>query len=248
MMMLVCDTSNSTCCAGVFEDGKRLSGKLNMEPRTHSETFMPLVHEMMAEARITHDKLDCYAAVTGPGSFTGIRIGLAAVKAMSAASGKPCVAVSSTEALERSCENVTATKPCETIMIPAFDARNNRVFAQVMEDDTAKSLIRENAYDADELALAVTGIPEIIYGARRQIIVVGSGSDAMKRAFERLGATLNIYYAPGAVILPEGVAKAAFAAVRTNKDSALVSGLDICASYCAASRVKTLDGRNYEGK
>lgn len=80
MMMLVCDTSNSTCCAGVFEDGKRLSGKLNMEPRTHSETFMPLVHEMMAEARITHDKLDCYAAVTGPGSFTGIRIGLAAAK------------------------------------------------------------------------------------------------------------------------------------------------------------------------
>ena len=216
-----------------------------MDMRSHSENFLPLVHEMMEEAGVTHDQLDGYAAVIGPGSFTGIRIGLSAVKAMAFAAGKPCIAVSSTEALGRSCENATATSDAETILLPAFDCRNNRVFAQVMEADSSKNLIKENAYDADELALAVTKIPEIIYGKCRQVIVVGSGSEVMKQAFERLGAKLNLYYAKGAVILPEGVAEAAFAAIEKKGADAFVSGRDIKASYCAKSRVKTLDGKNF---
>ena len=120
----------------------------------------------------------------GPGSFTGIRIGIAAVKGMALASGKKCIAVSSTEALARSCENATMTPREETLIIPAIDARNNRVFAQAAEEDTLKPLLPENAYDADDLVSKIEKIPEIIYGKRRQILVVGSGASVMKKAFE----------------------------------------------------------------
>ena len=236
MKILVCDTSNSTCCAGVYEDGREVAYKLSLEKKTHSETFMPLVHEVMEQAGITHAELDAYAVTVGPGSFTGVRIGLSAVKAMALAAGKGCIPVSSTEALARSVDNVTAARKEDTLIVPAFDARNNRVFAQAMEDDTAKTLVAENAYDADDLVKKILQIPEIIYGARTQILVVGDGADTMKAAFERAGAHVNVYYARGAAILPKGIAAAAYA----KGEAAVVSGRDIEASYCAASRVKTL--------
>ena len=236
MKILVCDTSNSTCCAGVYEDGREVAYKLSLEKKTHSETFMPLVHEVMEQAGITHAELDAYAVTVGPGSFTGVRIGLAAVKAMALAAGKGCIPVSSTEELARSVDNVTAARKEDTLIVPAFDARNNRVFAQAMEDDTAKTLVAENAYDADDLVKKILQIPEIIYGARSQILVVGDGADTMKASFERAGAHVNVYYARGAAILPKGIAAAAYA----KGEAGIISGRDIEASYCAASRVKTL--------
>ena len=236
MKILVCDTSNSTCCAGVYEDGREVAYKLSLEKKTHSETFMPLVHEVMEQAGITHAELDAYAVTVGPGSFTGVRIGLAAVKAMPLAAVKGCIPVSSTEALARSVDNVTAARKEDSLIVPAFDARNNRVFAQAMEDDTAKTLVAENAYDADDLVKKILQIPEIIYGARSQILVVGDGADTMKAAFERAGAHVNVYYARGAAILPKGIAAAAYA----KGEVGIISGRDIEASYCAASRVKTL--------
>ena len=105
-----------------------------------------------------------------------------------------------------------------------------------MEDDTAKTLVAENAYDADDLVKKILQIPELIYGARSQILVVGDGADTMKAAFERAGAHVNVYYARGAAILPKGIAAAAYA----KGEAGIVSGRDIEASYCAASRVKTL--------
>ena len=234
MRLLVCDTSNSNCSAGVFENGKEICYELSFETKTHSETFMPLVHSVMSKAGIKHDDLDGYAVTVGPGSFTGIRIGVAAVKGMALAAGKKCIAVSSTEALARSCENATMTPKNETLIVPAIDARNNRVFAQAAEDDTLRALIPEDAYDADVLASKIATIPEIVYGKRRQIIVVGSGASVMKKAFEKAKSGLNIYYAPGAAIMPKGVAAAAFANME------LIDARDLKASYCAVSQAERL--------
>ena len=234
MKILVCDTSNQNCSAGIYDDGKEVAYELSFETRTHSETFMPLVHRVMEQANISHKDLDAYAITVGPGSFTGIRIGLAAVKGMALAADKPCISVSSTEALARSCENATATSREETILVPAIDARNNRVFARVFEDDTMKTLIPENAYDADDLAKKIKNMPELIYGTRRQILVVGSGADVMKQAFERNKVHVNVYCAKGAAITPKGVAGAAFA------HPELISARDVKATYCAVSQAERL--------
>lgn len=234
MKLLVCDTSDKNCSAGVFEDGKEICYELSFESKTHSETFMPLVHRVMETAGLRHEDLDGYAVTVGPGSFTGIRIGLAAVKGMTLAANKKVIAVSSTEALARSCENATMTPKNETLIVPALDARNNRVFAQAANDETLKTIIPEGAYDADELVSKIEKTPEIIYGKMRQIIVVGSGAVVMKKAFEKAGSGLNIYYAPGAAIVPKGVAKAAFASGN------LIDARDLKASYCAVSQAERL--------
>ena len=238
MKILVCDTSNQNCSAGIYDDGREIAYELSFETRTHSETFMPIVHRVMEQAKIMHGDLDAYAVTVGPGSFTGIRIGLAAVKGMALAANKPCISVSSTEALARSCENATATSREETVLVPAIDARNNRVFARVFEDDTMKTLIPEDAYDADDLAKRIRNMPEIVYGTRRQILVVGSGAEVMKQAFERNKVHINVYCAKGAAITPKGVAGAAFA----HPD--LISARDVKAAYCAVSQAERLRKTN----
>ena len=79
MLILACDTSDSTCCAGLYRDGEELGYELSMERKTHSETFMPLVARVFEKLSLTYDDIDEIAVTVGPGSFTGIRIGLSAI-------------------------------------------------------------------------------------------------------------------------------------------------------------------------
>ena len=99
MKLLVCDTSDKNCSAGIFEDGKEICYELSFESKTHSETFMPLVHRVMERADIRHEDLDGYAVTVGPGSFTGIRIGVTTARTMAQMLGLPCIGISSLESL-----------------------------------------------------------------------------------------------------------------------------------------------------
>ena len=224
MRVLCCDTSNRTCCAGIYDEGKELSYELSLEKRTHSETFMPLVMRVFRECGLNPVDMDALAVTTGPGSFTGIRIGLSAVKGMALATGLNVIPVSSLKALALSVENVAA-KPSDTIIVPCFDARNDRVFASAIDDATGENLIEDNAYfneDFIELLKAVPGASD------KQILVVGDGAETIRKA---LFFSHRVEYAPGAVILPKGIMKA-------SSGIEAVNGAAVKASYCAVSRAE----------
>jgi len=242
MRILACDTSNSTCCAGVYEDGREIKYELSLERLTHSETFMPLVSRVMKNSGFSHSDLDAYAITVGPGSFTGIRIGMSAVKGMALASGKKCIGVSATEALARSVDNVSAPVD-RTIIVPCFDARNKRVFASVRRNSTYEILIAEGAYEAMELARKIKEFQDVVIAEAAPssssvtILVIGNGAPVMKEALAEAGVVPNGTFAPGikaeyaegAVILPKGVAEAAF------NNPVIVSGAEIKAEYFAVS-------------
>lgn len=225
MLILACDTSNSTCCAGLYEDGKELMFELNNSGRTHSETFMPIVDKIVKESGKDYKDIDAVAVTVGPGSFTGIRIGLSAVKGLCLAIGKPCIPVSSTKALALSVENITAEEE-DSIFIPCFDARNNRVFASVRGGDGYSELIEEGAYDADDLAAKAKP-----YLEGKTVFLLGNGADAMQKALEGTGA--DIQNAKGCVILPKGVYKA-------SEGIEPRSAAGVGAVYCAVSSAERL--------
>lgn len=225
-MILVCDTSNSTCCAGVYDGIKAVNYEISMDTRTHSETFMPLVDRVMKASDVTYDDLSAIAVTVGPGSFTGIRIGLAAVKGMALASGKKIIPVSSTLALAMSCE-ICDDYGRDTYFIPCFDARNDRVFAQVTDAKTHDTVVEEGAYHASEL---VKLLKRQIGVTKPRIIVLGSGANAMKTYMEDGG--IRAEYAPGCVISPQGIALAAAFYPRFT-DPAKVE-----ACYCAVSQAE----------
>ena len=221
MIVLVCDTSNSTCCAGLYEDGRELAYELSMEKKTHSETFMPLVDRVMERAGKTYKDIDVIASTVGPGSFTGIRIGLSAVKGIAYAIGKPCISVSSTDALARS---VTPDDHEGLIVIPSFDARNKRVFASAIDWESKTYIIPEDAYDSSEFVSKLEGYKD------RKIIVVGDGAPVFE---ESMGGAFDSEFAPGAVITPKGIYEASVG-------KKTISAAELTASYCAVSSAQRL--------
>ena len=224
MRVLCCDTSNRTCCAGIYDEEKELSYELSLEKRTHSETFMPLVMRVFRECGLNPVDMDALAVTTGPGSFTGIRIGLSAVKGMALATGLNVIPVSSLKALALSVENVAA-KPSDTIIVPCFDARNDRVFASAIDDATGDSLVEDNAYFNEDFIELLKEVPG---ASDKQILVVGDGAETIRKA---LFFSHRVEYAPGAVILPKGIMKA-------SSGIEAVNGAAVKASYCAVSRAE----------
>lgn len=227
MLILSCDTSNSTCCAGLYEDDKELAFELSLEKRTHSETFMPLLDRVVKASGRDYKDIEAIAVTTGPGSFTGIRIGLSAVKGLAYALDIPCIPVSSTKALALSVENVIDSEG-NTILVPSFDARNNRVFASVRGGDGYSELIAEGAYDCTDLAGSIAGLEGV---AGKTIILLGDGSEVLGKALAEAG--LRYENAAGCAILPSGIAKAA-------KGITPVNGAAVTATYCAVSSAERL--------
>ena len=101
MKILALETSAKAVSAAVTEDGKVLCSGYQDTGLTHSRTLMPIVEAMLKNTGLTVQDCDAVAVAAGPGSFTGIRIGVSAAKGLAFAADKPCAAVSTLEAMAR---------------------------------------------------------------------------------------------------------------------------------------------------
>ena len=122
MKILALETSAKAVSAAVTEDGKVLCSGYQDTGLTHSRTLMPIVDGMLKNTGLTVRDCDAIAVAVGPGSFTGIRIGVAAAKGLAFAAEKPTVAVSTLEAMARNMAHMTG------LIICAMDARRDQVY------------------------------------------------------------------------------------------------------------------------
>ena len=132
MRFLVADTSSSVCGVGVFEDNKILSINELDNGKTHSENFMPLVEKSLKDAKLDLNEIKCIGIVVGPGSFTGIRIGVSSCKAMAEVKNLKMISVISLDSLAMN-EVGTADNICSLI-----DARNNQVYCGIYDSEINK--------------------------------------------------------------------------------------------------------------
>ena len=107
MLILGIDTAAAPCCAA--EKGQILGSTVINNKLTHSVTLMPVVRDLVRNAELSMEDIGLFAVANGPGSFTGLRIGISAVKGLAFALSKPCAAVSTLEAMAY---NVTAYDCC----------------------------------------------------------------------------------------------------------------------------------------
>lgn len=122
MIILAIDTSGPVAGVSVWCDGAIRYEAAAVNKMTHSENLMPMVEEALLRAGVTKEQLTLLAVTVGPGSFTGVRIGVTAVKALSHALGIPCVAV---DALEATAAGLEAR---DEIVCPIQDARVQQVY------------------------------------------------------------------------------------------------------------------------
>ena len=148
MRILALETSAKAVSAAVTEDGKVLCSGYQDTGLTHSRTLMPIVEAMLKNTGLTVQDCDAVAVAAGPGSFTGIRIGVSAAKGLAFAADKPCAAVSTLEAMAQNGRLFEGTVIC------AMDARRSQVYNALFrcEGGQLTRLCPDRAIGLEELA------------------------------------------------------------------------------------------------
>ncbi|MBE6599966.1 MAG: tRNA (adenosine(37)-N6)-threonylcarbamoyltransferase complex dimerization subunit type 1 TsaB [Ruminococcaceae bacterium] len=145
--MLILSIDSSAVAGSVaLCDGERLLSEYTVNlGNTHSETLLPMIEHILKLSGYTTDDIDIFACSEGPGSFTGIRIGAATIKGLAFSTGKPCIGVSTLEAL--------AYNLCgfDGIICPVMNARRGQVYNAVFDKDLNR-LTEDRAIAASDLA------------------------------------------------------------------------------------------------
>ena len=160
MKILALDSTANTSTVAVLENDKLVSVYTANIKNTHSETLLPMVKSVLETLRLTVDDMDAFAVSEGPGSFTGVRIGVATVKGLAFGRGKKCVGVSTIEALARNLDGFSG------IVCPIMNARRGQVY-------TGAFLNGERIVD-DQCMLLCNLIP-VLEGYGVPIYFVGDG-------------------------------------------------------------------------
>lgn len=149
MKILALETAAKAVSAAITGDGKVMASAYQDTGLTHSRTLMPLVELLLKNTGMALADLDAVAVSAGPGSFTGVRIGVSAAKGLAWAADKPCVAVSTLAALAR---NVAF---CDGLVVCAMDARRQQVYNAVFEarDGVLARLTEDRAIALSDLAV-----------------------------------------------------------------------------------------------
>jgi tRNA threonylcarbamoyladenosine biosynthesis protein TsaB len=163
MLILSIDTALDACAAAVLDTstGGAIALESQAMKRGHAEALMPLIARVMKASGIAFAALDRIAATTGPGSFTGLRVGLSAARGIALAAGKPVVGVTTLTAFAAPIVSENSEHP----VISAVDARHDHVYFQVLGGD-GRSLIKPNvAPIAEALDAARFGTPHLVGNA-----------------------------------------------------------------------------------
>ena len=173
MKILSLDSSSVTASVAVTENGKVLGEGFINNGLTHSQTLMPLVAETLEKSGVSIKDVDLFAVTNGPGSFTGVRIGIASVKGMADALGKECIPVSTLEAIAQPLNTQ------DVIACAVMDARCNQVYTASFI--RGKRLSQDRAILIDELADELKE-----YG--KKTVFIGDGAEL---CYERLKDKLD---------------------------------------------------------
>ena len=160
MFILAIDTALDACAAGILDttSSRLIAHESLLMKRGHAEALMPLIARVMTGSGIGFADLDRVAVTTGPGSFTGLRVGLSAGRGIGLAAGKPVVGITTLTAYAAPVVSRDAGHP----VISAIDARHDHLYYQVVSSDGG-SLVRPRVAPISEvLQAAEFGAPHIV--------------------------------------------------------------------------------------
>ena len=171
MNILAIESSARSASCAVLRNGELLCRADQATGLTHSRTLMPMVESMLQNAELTPQDMDVIAAAAGPGSFTGLRIGVAAAKGLAWPEDKPCAAVSTLEAMTAPLSHMDA------VVICAMDARRHQIYNALFR--TRGGIWERNTPDR---AISLEDLAEELKGEKRvpprfPQLVVGDGAE-----------------------------------------------------------------------
>ena len=179
MLMLSVDSSAAPASVCLLEDGKIVADYYLNTGFTHSQTLMAMVESVLKISGKKPEDIDVYAVNSGPGSFTGVRIGVSAVKGMAYASDKPCIEVSTLESMAYNFFGNHA------VICACMDARRSQVYNAVFDVDGV-SIIRL----CDDRAISIEELLTELDSEVGEIILVGDGAELVYNSSDNPRITL----------------------------------------------------------
>ncbi len=173
MKILSVDSSAKTASVAVTDGEKLISECFVNAGLTHSRTLMPMVDNALTQADIKIEEIDAFCVNAGPGSFTGIRIGVAAVKGLALCNDKPCAGVST---LESAAYNFIDENCLVSV---SMDARCNQVYTALFRCEDSK-VIRI----CDDKAISIDDLCEELSDYNEKIYLAGDGAELCFNAFK----------------------------------------------------------------
>ncbi len=160
MKILAIDTSSKICSTALLEDDKLIDENNLDDGKTHSENLMPLIEALLKRNKVKIDEINLIACSVGPGSFTGIRIGVSSIKPIAEVLNIKLASVTSLEILS---ENIESAETIASLI----DARNNQVYCGIFDKNHE---LKEN-YIADDINAVIDVLKKY-----KNIICVGNGA------------------------------------------------------------------------
>ena len=223
MKLLALETTAKAASCAVLDNGVPLATAWQATGLTHSRTLLPMVEDMLKNSELKLQDMDAIAVAAGPGSFTGLRIGIAGVKGLAWAADKPCVPVSTLEAM--------AWPLChlEGIIVCAMDARRQQIYNAVFlaEGGTLTRLREDRAISLEDAAADCRDLDG-------PITIVGDGAALCHDYFTARG--INCKLAPAHLRLQSAVG-VGMAAAHAGMSSA-VSAQDLAPVYLRLSQAE----------
>ena len=172
MLILAFESSAKSASVALVRDGELLSQYSQCSALTHSRTLLPMAEDMLKNAEIKLSDVDLIAVAHGPGSFTGIRIGVSTVKGLSWAADKPCVGVSTLEAMAWH-GLLSGGYVC-----PVMDARRQQVYNALFKIEDGKP-----QRITDDRPIALTQLAHEILALGAPVLLVGDGAALTEKFF-----------------------------------------------------------------
>ena len=160
MKILAVDTSSAICSVAILENDNLIDINELDDGKTHSENLMPLLDELLKRNSLDVKDIEMIACTVGPGSFTGIRIGVSSIKPIAEVLNIKVASVMSLEALARNVEN-------KSTIVSLIDARNNQVYAGIFDENYNK----KEEYIADDINEVIKALEKY-----ENITFVGNGA------------------------------------------------------------------------
>ena len=183
MLTLAFESSAKAASVALLRDGSLISQYSQCSGLTHSRTLLPMAEDLLKNAELKLSDIDLFAVAHGPGSFTGIRIGVSTVKGLAWACDKPCVGVSTLESM--AWHGLSAGG----LVCPVMDARRSQVYTALFEirDGRPQRLTEDKPISLDELAAQLRQQDQVPF-------LVGDGAALTARYLE--GQSLPYRLAP----------------------------------------------------
>lgn len=224
MKIIALESSAITASVAIAEDEKLLGQSFQNSGLTHSATLMPMAADLLKNTGLTLDEIDVVAVAAGPGSFTGVRIGVAAAKGLAWPGDKPCAPCSTLESMAWQCAHMGGE------ICAAMDARRNQVYcARFLADNGELKRLTEDR------AIGLDGLGAEIRASGKPQILVGDGAALVQKSLE--GEGMSCVLMPPHLLYQTawGVVRCA---LRLAREGELVSAAAMAPSYHRLSQAE----------